>query len=140
MKPLNLKTEIKKLDGKPIYKNPYLEVMIVLAQSFPDDQEAINVAKKLQAKTEDKPIPLTLKDVLITAFTSVIDDDKKLDGPKKHELYVFATRFYDNQSQFTIEEVKKFKDRIGKVYTSVEILGYAYNILEQEIDKDKTDK
>lgn len=77
---------------------------------------------------EDKP---TLQAICLTAVTMPLKQDETLSLNQKLELYRLAQRIVaTNEVDLTSEEVSLLKERVGKVFNNITIIGRVVDILE----------
>lgn len=93
---------------------------------------------KINFNTELKTIdgkslnpPATLKDAVVNALLSLLDDERHIPGEEKAKRWILATRIYSNPEnvELTVEEVAMIKSLVGKAYPPL-IVGQAWKILE----------
>lgn len=75
---------------------------------------------------------ITLRSIGINALVASLDDDQRLSGEYKFELWMLAKRLREADTpELKVEEVAKIKERIGKAYSQV-VVGPAFTLLEDQ--------
>lgn len=97
---IKLESIIKDLDDKPVLKNK-----------------------------DESGEPMTLKDVILTALMTPLEQDKELDGNQKAGLFSLALSIKTGADELTAEDIALVKSRIGKLYTQI-IVGRAFELIE----------
>lgn len=73
----------------------------------------------------------TLKTVSFLAATASLPSDQNLSVSSKLELYSLAQKLHTGgEVDLTAEEISLLKDRIGKTFASVIVIGRAFELLE----------
>lgn len=88
--------------------------------------------KPFKVKEDDRELSLTLKHVCTEALLSTLEEDKRMKGSVKYDLWKLADKVYnnaENDSIFSVEDVALIKERVGKS-TSSAIVGPVYELLE----------
>ena len=76
----------------------------------------------------------TLGDVAISALFTMTENDKKLTGPQKFDLYVLATIIKaGGEIDIKAKDIVLLKDRIAATNGPL-VVGRAYELLEPEIE------
>lgn len=84
------------------------------------------------ALLKDGDDTLTLRSIGINALVASLDDDQRLSGEDKFELWMLAKRLCEvDTPELKVEEVAKIKERIGKAYSQV-VVGPAFTLLEDQ--------
>lgn len=75
----------------------------------------------------------TLQSVCFVALTTPQEDDGSLNAETKMSLYRLAQKIVKGgEVELTAEEIALLKDRIGKVFVHVVVLGRAFELLEAD--------
>lgn len=78
---------------------------------------------------EDKA---TLKTVVFMAVTTPLQADQHDSVDQKIRLYTLAQKVYQGgEVDLSAEDISLIKDRIGKVFNHVVVIGRAFELLEQ---------
>lgn len=74
-------------------------------------------------------VPMTFAMVVQNALLGAARGDENMDGATKLEMYRIATKTLNADADYSVEEVAKIKDRIGRMFGPV-VVGPAWGMIE----------
>jgi len=96
-------------------------------------QKLYNIQKESLELNGKKNV--VLKDFLVECLLVTVQSDLQLTGKQKYDLGKLAEKVNNDENNFSVEELKTLKDRVGITFNQI-VVSQVWDMLDQKENKE----